>query len=139
MSGIDNPSHYPVIAFLDEPTPLNDKNQILNLPDDTKCMGQWRGENRSDYFQFTAGQYKRHDALEAEQARIRNEKEKERLEKVATAESLSRKLASGLPRAPEEDILYCEKLSKSLTSLVRILRDDPTVIVTVSPPKPKDE
>lgn len=142
LSGIDNPSHNPVIAFLDEPTPLSDKSEILNLPDDTKCMGQWRGENRSDYFQFTAGQYKEYVEAEREQSRIRYKKEEERnehLKKEETLKSLNQKLNSKLPLTPEEQLLLSEKLSRMLTSAVRILRDDPTVEVTVSPPKPKDE
>lgn len=31
----------------------------LKLPDDIQMMGQWRGEWKSDYFSFTAGQLKR--------------------------------------------------------------------------------
>ena len=29
----------------------------LSFPDDTPVMGQWRGTMRSDFFQFTVGQY----------------------------------------------------------------------------------
>ncbi len=32
--------------------------ELLQLPDDTPVMGQWRGEWRSDFFQFTVGQYR---------------------------------------------------------------------------------
>lgn len=32
--------------------------QTRFLPDETPMMGQWRGEWRSDYFRFTAGQLK---------------------------------------------------------------------------------
>jgi len=30
----------------------------LDLPDDTKMMGQWEGEWRSDFFKFSAGELK---------------------------------------------------------------------------------
>ena len=33
-------------------------DQLLRLPDDTPVMGQWRGEWRSDYFQFKVGEYR---------------------------------------------------------------------------------
>ncbi len=32
--------------------------QLLCLPDDTAVMGQWRGEWRSDYFQFKVADYR---------------------------------------------------------------------------------
>lgn len=31
---------------------------LLDLPDDTPVMGQWAGQHRSDFFQFTVGQFK---------------------------------------------------------------------------------
>ena len=68
-NGIDNPSHYPiiVIGISEDGTPstraLTNKNELLALPDETQCIGQWRGENRSDFFKFTARQYKEHISL----------------------------------------------------------------------------
>lgn len=78
--GIDNPSHFPIlVTFIDENgkpkvRALKNKNELLDLPDDTQCVGQWRGENRSDFFEFTALQYKQH----VENARKRAEEEHKR-------------------------------------------------------------
>jgi hypothetical protein len=55
--------HTPLLAFIvsnetvkvriiDKPA------ELLSLADDTAVMGQWRGEWRSDFFQFTVGQYR---------------------------------------------------------------------------------
>jgi len=33
-------------------------DMLLRLADEVKVMGQWPGVNRSDYFQFTVGQYR---------------------------------------------------------------------------------
>lgn len=40
---------------------INKPNELLSLPDDTPVMGQWPGQYRSDYFQFTVGQYRTYD------------------------------------------------------------------------------
>ena len=32
--------------------------ELLSFPDDFKAMAQWRGEWRSDFFQFTIGEFK---------------------------------------------------------------------------------
>jgi len=55
-------AHTPVLAFVDRGDSV--AVQIIDKPKDilsydigTKMMGQWAGEWRSDYFQFTAGQY----------------------------------------------------------------------------------
>lgn len=34
--------------------------ELLSLNDDIQVMGQWRGEWRSDFFQFTVGQFRKH-------------------------------------------------------------------------------
>lgn len=34
---------------------VSNKDSLLRYPDETKVMGQWRGEWRSDFFQFTVG------------------------------------------------------------------------------------
>ncbi len=34
--------------------------ELLSLPDETQVMGQWEGQWRSDFFQFTVGDYRRH-------------------------------------------------------------------------------
>lgn len=39
---------------------LDRADKLLEYPDDTKVMGQWRGEWRSDFFQFTVGQFREH-------------------------------------------------------------------------------
>jgi hypothetical protein len=56
-------SHTPLLVFTASETSvtvriINKPNELLSLPDDTPVMGQWRGEYRSDYFQFTVGQYR---------------------------------------------------------------------------------
>lgn len=92
--GIDNPSHYPVIALLIDngkptATPLSNKDEVLNLPDETVCMGQWAGENRSDFFEFTAKEYKDFNEVakqarkeeEERQRKLDEEKERQRLER----------------------------------------------------------
>ncbi len=33
---------------------------LLNYPDEIKVMAQWGGQWRSDYFQFTVGQFREH-------------------------------------------------------------------------------
>ena len=40
--------------------------KLLAYPDETPVMGQWRGDFRSDYFQFKVGQYRQY--LEAKEA-----------------------------------------------------------------------
>ncbi len=37
---------------------LDHAHELLSFPDDTPVMGQWRGTMRSDFFQFTVGQYR---------------------------------------------------------------------------------
>jgi hypothetical protein len=37
---------------------VDSADQLLLLPDDTPVMGQWRGEWRSDFFQFKVGDYR---------------------------------------------------------------------------------
>jgi hypothetical protein len=41
---------------------VDNAKKLLELPDDTKVMSQWRGEWRSDYFQFKVGDLRRHIA-----------------------------------------------------------------------------
>ena len=42
------------VHIVDKPT------ELLSFDDATPVMGQWRGEWRSDFFQFTVGQYRRY-------------------------------------------------------------------------------
>ena len=37
---------------------VDSADQLLHLPDDTPVMGQWRGDWRSDFFQFKVGDYR---------------------------------------------------------------------------------
>src|SRR5215813_376287 len=37
---------------------IHKPSELLLYPDDTPVMGQWRGEWRSDFFQFTVRQYR---------------------------------------------------------------------------------
>jgi hypothetical protein len=60
-------SHTPLLVFqiaddTVEVKILDRADKLLEYPDDTKVMGQWRGEWRSDFFQFTVGQFREHIA-----------------------------------------------------------------------------
>lgn len=55
--------HSPLLAFKEEPTCVSVEIiikpvELLALPDETKVMGIWPGQWRSDYFQFTVGEYR---------------------------------------------------------------------------------
>ena len=57
--------HTPLLVFVAtqdavEVRILHMPSELLAFPDETPVMGQWRGEWRSDYFQFTVGQYRQH-------------------------------------------------------------------------------
>jgi hypothetical protein len=43
-----------------EVTIVDDPRELLSMDDSTQVMGRWRGEWRSDFFQFTAGQYRQY-------------------------------------------------------------------------------
>ena len=56
-------NHTPLLVFLAhedsiEVRIIDRPTDLLNFADDTPVMGQWRGEWRSDFFQFTVGQYR---------------------------------------------------------------------------------
>ena len=56
-------NHTPLLVFIaSEDTVqirlLDRALDLLSLPDETPVMGQWRGTMRSDFFQFTVGQYR---------------------------------------------------------------------------------
>lgn len=58
-------SHTPLLVFQVDGNTVTVKivdnpRKLLEYPDDTKLMGQWRGEWRSDFFQFTVGQLSEH-------------------------------------------------------------------------------
>ncbi len=42
------------VRIIDKPV------ELLALADETPAMGQWRSEWRSDFFQFTVGQYRQY-------------------------------------------------------------------------------
>jgi hypothetical protein len=39
---------------------IDNAKKLLTFPDETPVMGQWRGDYRSDYFQFKVGQYRQY-------------------------------------------------------------------------------
>jgi hypothetical protein len=39
---------------------VKNSKDLLKLPDDVKVMAQWRGEWRSNFFQFTVGKLRQH-------------------------------------------------------------------------------
>jgi len=56
-------NHTPLLVFIaSEDTVqvrlLDRARDLLSLLDETPVMGQWRGTMRSDFFQFTVGQYR---------------------------------------------------------------------------------
>ncbi len=58
-------NHTPLLAFLASDDTLKvriiDKPlELLDFSDETPVMGQWRGEWRSDFFQFSVGQYRQY-------------------------------------------------------------------------------
>jgi hypothetical protein len=64
-------THTPLLVFITEQDALTlrivDKpTDLLSFPDETPVMGQWTGQRRSDFFQFTVGQYRQHLATKLE-------------------------------------------------------------------------
>ncbi len=58
-------NHTPLLAFIASEDTIRVRIihkpiELLSLDDETPAMGQWRGEWRSDFFQFTVGQYRLH-------------------------------------------------------------------------------
>jgi len=56
-------NHTPLIVFITtdgalQVRLLDHASELLSFPDVTPVMGQWRGTMRSDFFQFTVGQYR---------------------------------------------------------------------------------
>ncbi len=55
--------HHPLLAFIEKEDEIQVQlvevpRQLLSFPGETPVMGQWSGEWRSDYFQFTVDQYR---------------------------------------------------------------------------------
>ena len=64
-------THTPLLVFITEQDAVTvrivDKpTDLLSFPDETPVMGQWTGQWRSDFFQFTVGQYRQHLATKLE-------------------------------------------------------------------------
>ena len=64
-------THTPLLVFITDQDALTvrivDKpTDLLSFPDETPVMGQWAGQWRSDFFQFTVGQYRQHLATKLE-------------------------------------------------------------------------
>jgi len=56
-------THTPFLVFLEEESAIRVRivesaEQLLSFPDETPVMGQWQGNYRSDFFQFTVGDYR---------------------------------------------------------------------------------
>jgi hypothetical protein len=56
-------THTPLIVFIVTEDAiqvrlLDHAHELLAFPDETPVMGQWQGTLRSDFFQFTVGQYR---------------------------------------------------------------------------------
>lgn len=57
------PTQTPFLVFLEEEVAIRVKivdsaDQLLTFPDETPVMGQWQGNYRSHFFQFTVGDYR---------------------------------------------------------------------------------
>ena len=55
--------HTPFLVFVEkgdlvEVEIVDRADRLLSYPDDTKVMAQWAGQWRSDFFQFTVGQFR---------------------------------------------------------------------------------
>ncbi|HEY3054040.1 MAG TPA: hypothetical protein VGK04_11705 [Thermoanaerobaculia bacterium] len=55
------------LVFVVEPFKVEVKlvfsaKDLLTFPEDTKVMAQWRGQYRSDFFQFTVAQFRNYIA-----------------------------------------------------------------------------
>lgn len=55
--------HTPFLAFIERADGIHvqiidNVDQLLTLSDETPVMGQWQGDYRSDFFQFTVGEYR---------------------------------------------------------------------------------
>ena len=64
-------THTPLLVFITEQDAVTvrivDKPaDLLSFPDETPVMGQWTGQWRSDFFQFTVGQYRQYLATKLE-------------------------------------------------------------------------
>ena len=63
---LDKWDHTPVLVFLSGAdgenvvtvTLVHNEAELLDYPDDTPCMSQWRGKYRSDFFKFTVGDFR---------------------------------------------------------------------------------
>lgn len=70
LSGIrstKNLNHTPFLVFQEKNGEISTEivskpEDLLKLPAKTKVMAQWRGKKKSDYFQFTVGQLRKHIA-----------------------------------------------------------------------------
>ncbi len=56
-------THTPFLVFLEKEGAIRVKivdsaDQLLTFSDETSVMGQWQGNYRSDFFQFTVGDYR---------------------------------------------------------------------------------
>ena len=59
-------SHAPILAFVEveswvvEVLVLDSAHKALGYPDETRCMAQWIGKWRSDFFKFTVGELRKY-------------------------------------------------------------------------------
>jgi hypothetical protein len=64
-------THTPLLVFIIEQDAVtvrivDNPTDLLSFSDETPVMGQWTGQWRSDFFQFTVGQYRQHLATKLE-------------------------------------------------------------------------
>jgi hypothetical protein len=58
-------NHTPFLVFIEsedkiEVQIVDSADKLLRYPDETKVMAQWRGEWRSDFFQFSVSQFRKY-------------------------------------------------------------------------------
>ena len=66
-------THTPFLVFVEsdgdvEVKIVDSPIGLLGFPDETKVMAQWPGKWRSDFFQFTVGQFRAHTSEHPKQA-----------------------------------------------------------------------
>ena len=82
-------THTPFLVFHEEEGAIrvhivDSSDQLLKFPDETPVMGQWQGNYRSDFFQFTVGDYRPYADAKREQ----------REKSLLTARNVVKKLGS---------------------------------------------
>jgi hypothetical protein len=82
--------HTPFLVFLEGENAIHVQiaetvERLLIFPDEAPVMAQWQGNDRSDFFRFTVGDYRSY----AEEKKKRAEEQKKRLEALFNRQGFS--------------------------------------------------